>query len=93
MTYRHQLLMVSLLATLMTMSSADLQYNFYDSSCQNVETTIRGVVHGMIDANSSVAAALIRLYFHDCFVMVRNDSFLYNILILYLNVQICIVGH
>lgn len=65
-----RLLMVSVLATLLTMSSADLQYDFYNSSCPNAETTIRNVVYSQIDANPSVAAALIRLLFHDCFVRV-----------------------
>ncbi|KQK04038.1 peroxidase 2 [Brachypodium distachyon] len=71
-----RLLMVSVLATLLTMSSADLQYDFYNSSCPNAETTIRNVVYSQIDANPSVAAALIRLLFHDCFVRGCDASIL-----------------
>jgi peroxidase len=69
-----QLLMVAFLATLITRSSAGLQYDFYNSSCPNAEETIKNVVNGLIDANPSVAAALIRLFFHDCFVLVRFDQ-------------------
>jgi peroxidase len=66
-----QLLMVAF-ATLITMPSAGLQYDFYNSSCPNAEKTVTNVVNGLIDANPAVAAALIRLIFHDCFVAVGN---------------------
>lgn len=67
-----QLLMVAVLATLITMSSAGLQYGFYNSSCPNAEEKIKTVVNGLIDANPAVSAALVRLLFHDCFVAVCN---------------------
>jgi peroxidase len=65
-------LLTAAIATLITMSSAGLQYNFYNSSCPNAEQTVTNVVNGLIDANPAVAAALIRLIFHDCFVAVGN---------------------
>ena len=75
-----QLLMVAflLLATLVTKSSAGLQYNFYSSSCPNAEETIKNVVNGLIDANPGVAAALIRLIFHDCFVTVHDRILIFH---------------
>ncbi|XP_047058653.1 peroxidase 2-like [Lolium rigidum] len=70
-----QLLMVAF-ATLITMSSAGLQYGFYNSSCPNAEQTVTNVVNGLIDANPAVAPALIRLIFHDCFVAGCDASIL-----------------
>jgi peroxidase len=56
--------------SLISISTASLQYNFYGSSCPNAEQTISNVVYGLIDADPSMAPALLRLHFHDCFVMV-----------------------
>ncbi|CAM0949103.1 unnamed protein product [Alopecurus aequalis] len=71
-----QLLTVAFLATLVTMSSAALQYNFYSSSCPSAEETIKSKVNYLINGNPSVAAALIRLLFHDCFVTGCDGSIL-----------------
>ncbi|KAL6626317.1 hypothetical protein ACP70R_030043 [Stipagrostis hirtigluma subsp. patula] len=71
-----QLLMVAFQATLITMSYAGLQYNFYSSSCPNAEQTVRNVVYKMIDADPTMPAAFIRLLFHDCFVMGCDASIL-----------------
>ncbi|CAO2207955.1 unnamed protein product [Urochloa humidicola] len=71
-----QLLTVAFQATLITVSSAGLQYNFYSSSCPNAEATVRNVVNGMIDADATMPAAFIRLLFHDCFVMGCDASIL-----------------
>ncbi|TVU21312.1 hypothetical protein EJB05_30940, partial [Eragrostis curvula] len=70
-----QLLLVAFQATLITMSSAGLQYNFYSSSCPSAEDIVRNKVNGMIDADKSTAAALIRVLFHDCFVNQLIASF------------------
>ncbi|KAI4974104.1 hypothetical protein ZWY2020_046590 [Hordeum vulgare] len=72
-----QLLMVACFqGTLITMSSAELPYDFYSSSCPKAEETIRNVVYNLTDANPSIAAALIRLHFHDCFAMGCDASIL-----------------
>uniref|UniRef100_A0A0D9Y752 Plant heme peroxidase family profile domain-containing protein n=1 Tax=Oryza glumipatula TaxID=40148 RepID=A0A0D9Y752_9ORYZ len=55
--------------TLNTRRAFDVKYNFYGSSCPNAEQTISNVVYGLIDADPSMAPALLRLHFHDCFVM------------------------
>ena len=66
------LLMAFMAAALSSVSLAGLQYDFYSSSCPNAEKTVRNVVEGMIYNDPSMGAAFIRLFFHDCFVRVRN---------------------
>ncbi|KAF2949745.1 hypothetical protein DAI22_01g134000 [Oryza sativa Japonica Group] len=71
------ILMVAFQAmSLISISTASLQYNFYGSSCPNAEQTISNVVYGLIDADPSMAPALLRLHFHDCFVMGCDASIL-----------------
>eukprot|EP00253_Pinus_taeda_P008214 PITA_08214 len=43
-------------------------YNFYMTSCPGVEGLVRQVVNKYIAADHTIAASLLRLHFHDCFV-------------------------
>lgn len=52
------------------LASADLAVGFYDSSCPQAESVVRAVVAKHFHADHSIAAAFLRLYFHDCFVRV-----------------------
>lgn len=45
-----------------------LEYDFYRDSCPGAEQKIRSVVTELYRLNSSVAPALLRLAFHDCFI-------------------------
>ncbi|KAL5720650.1 peroxidase [Ranunculus cassubicifolius] len=45
-----------------------LEYNFYHRSCPDAEHIIRSRVQTLFEQKSSVAPALIRLVFHDCFI-------------------------
>ncbi|XP_020086049.1 peroxidase 5-like [Ananas comosus] len=60
------------LQAILPISSASLQYGFYDYDykCKrtNVELLVRGVVAKAIRKDPGVGAGLIRMYFHDCFV-------------------------
>ncbi|KAG5255172.1 lignin-forming anionic peroxidase [Salix suchowensis] len=47
---------------------AQLSSNFYDSTCPNALTTIRTVIRRAVSSERRMAASLIRLHFHDCFV-------------------------
>ncbi|KAF9690011.1 hypothetical protein SADUNF_Sadunf01G0151600 [Salix dunnii] len=49
-------------------SNRSLEYDFYRDSCPQAERIIRRVVHELHKVNSSVAPALLRLVFHDCFI-------------------------
>ncbi|XP_039797461.1 uncharacterized protein LOC120662365 [Panicum virgatum] len=45
-----------------------LQIRFYDSYCPDAEDIVRSTVEQYYDKDATVAPALLRLHFHDCFV-------------------------
>ncbi|CAI9110125.1 OLC1v1010101C2 [Oldenlandia corymbosa var. corymbosa] len=45
-----------------------LDYRFYDNSCPNLTRIVRYVVWSAISNDTRMAASLLRLHFHDCFV-------------------------
>ena len=54
------------------MSSPGLVFGFYDDKCPDDEEIISSTVRKLYHADPNVAAALVRLFFHDCFVQVRT---------------------
>ncbi|KAK9121159.1 hypothetical protein Syun_018776 [Stephania yunnanensis] len=57
----------------------DLRVGFYKGKCRNgvdVEVIVRGVVTARFNRDHSIVAALLRLYFHDCFVNGCDGSIL-----------------
>ncbi|KAF2584097.1 hypothetical protein F2Q70_00033779 [Brassica cretica] len=60
-------LLLSLFLTL-NLSSAQLRRNFYAGSCPNVEQIVRNALGQKIQQSSITVPAVLRLYFHDCFV-------------------------
>ncbi|XP_065858917.1 lignin-forming anionic peroxidase-like [Euphorbia lathyris] len=57
-------------------SEAQLASNFYDTTCPNALTLINSAVTAAIDTEARMAASLIRLHFHDCFVQGCDGSVL-----------------
>lgn len=64
--------MVSVMMMLLSITcQAQLSSTFYANTCPNALSTIRTSIRSAIAAERRMAASLIRLHFHDCFVQVR----------------------
>ncbi|KAJ1389675.1 Plant peroxidase, partial [Sesbania bispinosa] len=57
-----------LLLGTISICDAQLSSSFYDSTCPNALSTIRTVIRTSVSKERRMAASLIRLHFHDCFV-------------------------
>ncbi|XP_047967543.1 lignin-forming anionic peroxidase-like [Salvia hispanica] len=77
MTSRFVIPIISLVVVLSIISSeAQLSTTFYDATCPNASTIIRNSIRRAISAERRMAASLIRLHFHDCFVQGCDASIL-----------------
>ncbi|TKW24485.1 hypothetical protein SEVIR_3G053500v4 [Setaria viridis] len=72
------LLLMALAAAALMMSTASgtLQYDFYSSSCPKAEEAVRNATVKIISNNPTMGAAIVRLFFHDCFVKGCDASIL-----------------
>ncbi|KAJ0700446.1 putative peroxidase [Helianthus annuus] len=61
-------LMCLLLATLATMTQGQTRVGFYSTTCPRVETIVRNAVQTAVRADPTLAAGVLRIFFHDCFV-------------------------
>ncbi|KAG2712253.1 hypothetical protein I3843_04G107700 [Carya illinoinensis] len=59
-------------------SEAQLQPGFYSKSCPKAEKIVQDFVHEHIHNAPSLAAAFLRMHFHDCFVRGCDASLLLN---------------
>ena len=53
-----------------SISQAQLKFGFYARSCPTAKSIVRSVVNDAIRNDATMAAVLLRLHFHDCFVEV-----------------------
>jgi peroxidase len=51
-----------------------LAFGFYDEACPDAEEIVSSTVQRLYHADPNVAAALVRLFFHDCFIHVRSSA-------------------
>jgi hypothetical protein len=65
-------MVVVVLASSATGASGQLRMGFYAESCPGVERMVGDFVRQHVRRVPTVAAALLRLHFHDCFVRVRD---------------------
>ncbi|KAK6134851.1 hypothetical protein DH2020_031392 [Rehmannia glutinosa] len=66
--------MLLLLGLFVASTRADLEMNFYAKSCPKAEKIVLDYVNKHIPNAPSLAAALIRMHFHDCFVSTGNQT-------------------
>lgn len=64
------ILLASCFLVILGLSEAQLQLGFYAKNCPKAEKIVKDFVDEHIHNAPSVAAALIRMHFHDCFVRV-----------------------
>ncbi|XP_062113085.1 lignin-forming anionic peroxidase-like [Humulus lupulus] len=67
-----------LLCSTTTTCKAQLSSTFYDSTCPTALSTIQTSINAAISQETRMAASLIRLHFHDCFVQGCDASILLN---------------
>ncbi|KAA8528778.1 hypothetical protein F0562_036133 [Nyssa sinensis] len=74
------LLLLSALILLSSVSSPvnSLSLNYYDQTCPNAESAITNAVKKGMMNDKTVAAALLRMHFHDCFIRGCDASVLLN---------------
>jgi len=48
---------------------------FYDCSCPNAQQIVKSLVVKAVAKEARMAASLIRLHFHDCFVKVAEEAY------------------
>ncbi|KAL3644872.1 hypothetical protein CASFOL_010052 [Castilleja foliolosa] len=71
-------LLISIVLIIYVPCEAQLSSTFYDSTCPNALSTIRTSIRRAVAAERRMAASLIRLHFHDCFVQGCDASILLN---------------
>lgn len=59
-------------------ASAQLSPTFYQNTCPNVTSIVGQVIQQALQTDSRIAASLLRLHFHDCFVNGCDGSVLLN---------------
>ncbi|KAL4586379.1 hypothetical protein LXL04_011015 [Taraxacum kok-saghyz] len=82
MDYRKSIapILIPILALLLSLNytpcKAQLSTTFYDDTCPNALSTISTSINSAVSSESRMAASLIRLHFHDCFVQGCDASIL-----------------
>jgi len=78
-TYHSLLATIFLVLAFVFPSEGQLSATFYSTTCSNVSSIVRNAVQQALTSDTRIAASLIRLHFHDCFVDVKfhNPPFVF----------------
>ena len=57
-----------------TANAQQLSANFYSTSCRNLSSIVRSGMVSAVRKEPRMAASILRLFFHDCFVNVSNHT-------------------
>lgn len=63
-------MILALVFSLLGPAMGQLIVGFYSSTCPNAEEIVSSVVQEAVHEDPTMAAALLRLHYHDCFVQV-----------------------
>ena len=65
-------ILVALSVALERSDAQGLKLGFYQYRCPSAESVIKKTTYQYVSRSPTLAAALLRMYFHDCFVRVRR---------------------
>ncbi|KAL5578502.1 hypothetical protein UlMin_020201 [Ulmus minor] len=71
-------ILATIFSSILVSGFSQLSPSFYDETCPNATSIVRGVIEEALQTDPRIAASLIRLHFHDCFVLGCDGSILLN---------------
>ncbi|KAL3502757.1 hypothetical protein ACH5RR_037206 [Cinchona calisaya] len=67
-SFGNYFVIIFIASTLICFANGQLSANFYASTCPNLQTIVRNTMTAAVNKEQRIAASILRLFFHDCFV-------------------------